>query len=174
MITVISGTNKKGSLTSQVARNYAHRLETEGEKVKLLLLDEIDFSFISSAMFTSRPEQVSKLQQEYFDAASCFVFVVPEYNGSFPGILKVLMDAFDVKPAFENKKAALVGVATGRAGNLRGLDHLTGILHHMHVTVLPGNVLISRAKEELDPQGNFVHDATNKLVDKHVGKIVGR
>jgi chromate reductase, NAD(P)H dehydrogenase (quinone) len=172
MITVISGTNKKGSLTRLIAQNYLQRIRNAGAEAKLLALDEVDYSFVSSAMFSTRPAAVTAIQEEYFNGASVFVFVVPEYNGSFPGILKLLIDAFDVKAAFENKKAALVGVATGRAGNLRGLDHLTGILHHMHVMVIPGNVLISRAKEELNADGHFVHESTEKLVDKHIAKII--
>jgi len=113
MITVISGTNKKNSLTRQVAAIYTKQLQVAGNEVKQLLLEELDYSFISADMFSLRPEYITRLQVEYFNSASKFVFVVPEYNGSFPGILKVLLDTFDVKPAFENKKAALVGVATG-------------------------------------------------------------
>jgi NAD(P)H-dependent FMN reductase len=172
MITVVAGTNKKGSLTRQVAENYFNRIQAHGKDVRLLLLEEIDFSFITHGMFFHRPAEAIKLQKDFFDPATTLVFVVPEYNGSFPGILKVLIDSFDVKAAFENKRAALVGVATGRGGNLRGLDHLTGILHHMHVTIITGNVLISKAKEELDAKGDFIHDVTSKLVDKHVVKII--
>jgi chromate reductase len=172
MITVIAGTNKKGSLTRQVAEIYFQRIAATRADVRLLLLEEIDFSFISHGMFFHRPAEAIKLQQDYFDPASTLVFVVPEYNGSFPGILKVLIDSFDVKAAFENKRAALVGVATGRGGNLRGLDHLSGILNHMQVTVITGNVMISKAKEELDISGTFIHDVTNKMVDKHVAKII--
>jgi chromate reductase len=172
MITVIAGTNKKGSLTRQVAEIYFQRITATGSDVRLLLLEEIDFSFITHGMFFHRPAAAISLQQEFFNPSSTFVFVVPEYNGSFPGILKVLIDSFDVKAAFENKRAALVGVATGRGGNLRGLDHLTGILHHMHVTVITGNVLISKAKEELDETGAFIHDVTNQQVDRHVAKII--
>jgi len=173
MITVISGTNKKNSLTRQVAAIYTKQLQVAGNEVKQLLLEELDYSFISADMFSLRPEYITRLQVEYFNSASKFVFVVPEYNGSFPGILKVLLDTFDVKPAFENKKAALVGVATGRAGNLRGLDHLASILQHMHVTVIPGHVLISKAKEELDTTGNLIHESTIKTVAKHILKING-
>ncbi|HEX5001993.1 MAG TPA: NAD(P)H-dependent oxidoreductase [Bacteroidia bacterium] len=173
MITVISGTNKKNSLTRQVAAIYTKHLQAAGNEVKQLLLEELDYSFISAEMFSKRPQYITRLQEDYFNSASFFVFVVPEYNGSFPGILKVLLDTFDVKPAFENKKAALVGVATGRAGNLRGLDHLTSILQHMHVTVIPGHVLISRAKEELDANGNLIHESTLNTVTRHIGKITG-
>ena len=172
MITIISGSNKSGSLTRKVALNYFNRISETGQSVKLLDLEQVDFAFVSPSMYEKeKSEYIKNLQAEYFSPASVFVFVVPEYNGSFPGILKLLIDSLEVRSAFENKKAALVGVATGRAGNLRGLDHLAGILHHMHVMIIPGNVLISRAAEELDAGGNFVHDATRKLVDKQVLKV---
>lgn len=173
MITIISGSNKHGSLTKKVALNYFNRIRETGREVKLLDLEQLNYDFINPAMYDKdRSPFIRQLQEEYFTPASVFILVVPEYNGSFPGILKLLIDSLDVKAAFENKKAALVGVATGRAGNIRGLDHLAGILHHMHVMIIPGNVLISRAAEELDAEGNFVHDATRKLVDKQVSKVI--
>jgi NAD(P)H-dependent FMN reductase len=44
---------------------------------------------------------------------------------------------------FKNKRVALVGVASGRAGNLRGLDHLTAIMHHLGVEVLSKRTYVS-------------------------------
>jgi len=43
----------------------------------------------------------------------------------------------------DGKKIALAGVATGRGGNLRGLDHLTGIFHYLNVHVMPFKLPIS-------------------------------
>jgi NAD(P)H-dependent FMN reductase len=54
-----------------------------------------------------------------------------------PGSLKLFIDACSVreyKQNFKGKKAALVGIASGRAGNLRGMDHLTGVMFVDRVT----------------------------------------
>mgnify|MGYP001822238951 CR=1 FL=1 len=171
MITIISGTNKKDSNSRFIARHYLNALAGKEQEVKMLCLSEIDFSFINNMMYSDRPEYVRELQSEYFNPAEKFIFVVPEYNGSIPGALKFLIDALDVRSAFRDKKAALVGVATGRAGNLRGLDHLTGILQHMRTNVMPGNLPISKVKDFLDAEGNLDPD-TNKLIEDHVSRLI--
>jgi len=78
--------------------------------------------------------------------AKRWIFVFPEYNGSFPGALKLLIDALsvrDYKTLFGNRAAALIGTASGRAGNLRGIDHLTAVLHHLGTTLMPQGMPIS-------------------------------
>ena len=71
---------------------------------------------------------------QYVDKAKGYIFVVPDYNGGFPGVLKSFIDASDPK-MWANKKAALVGVSSGRAGALRGMDQLTNVLNYLHVDV---------------------------------------
>jgi NAD(P)H-dependent FMN reductase len=83
-----------------------------------------------------------------------FVFVVPEYNGSFPGILKTFLDSMHPRE-WNNKDVCLVGVADGRAGNIRGLEHLTGILQYLKMHVYHDKLPISIVNKIMDDQGNF-------------------
>ncbi len=73
----------------------------------------------------------------------------------------------EYKASFKGKKAALVGIADGRAGNLRGMDHLTGILHHVGTTVMPATLPISSLKTLLTPEGK-INDITLKAMEAHV------
>jgi NAD(P)H-dependent FMN reductase len=89
---------------------------------------------------------MNEMQDQYLIKAEKLIFVSPEYNGSFPGSLKHFLDVFSVreyKPTFSGKKAALIGVAGGRAGNLRGMDHLTGVLMHVGTSVYPNRLPLS-------------------------------
>jgi NAD(P)H-dependent FMN reductase len=65
-----------------------------------------------------------------------FVFVVPEYNGSFPGVLKAFIDGLDYPNPFKNKKCALVGLSSGVQGGALALSHLTDILNYLGMHVL--------------------------------------
>ena len=53
------------------------------------------------------------------------------------------------------KKACLVGVSDGRAGNLRGMEHLTGILHYLKMHVYYDKLPISVVNLVMDAEGNF-------------------
>jgi chromate reductase, NAD(P)H dehydrogenase (quinone) len=103
------------------------------------------------------------------------VYIVPEYNGGFPGVLKLFLDACSVreyKKTFKGKKAALVGIATGRAGNLRGLEHLTGILNHVGTVVLPNRLPISSIEKLMDDDGIIRDPATLKVIEKQMDEFL--
>ena len=148
MITVISGTNRDNN-TKRVSRFYQRILSESGVENQLLSLDEADVY--------RRDEAFKQMEERFLKAADKFIIVMPEYNGSYPGILKLMIDNTDVSKTWWHKKVALTGVATGRAGNLRGMEHLTGALLHMKMLVHPNRLPISIVDKLMDAQGDF-HD----------------
>ncbi len=166
MITVISGTNRKDNLTQRVASYYRDLLEKKGIPHRYLTLENLPADFLQASVHhdASLTPGFEALQNEYLVPAGKFIFVMPEYNGSIPGILKLLIDSVDIEKVFYHKKALLTGISSGRAGNLRGLDHLTNILNYLKVTVYHNKLPISRINEELDEKG-FKNEATRKAVE---------
>jgi NAD(P)H-dependent FMN reductase len=65
-----------------------------------------------------------------------FVFVIPEYNGSFPGVLKAFIDGLDRSKALTDKKCALIGLSAGDQGAGLALSHFTDILNYCGTNVL--------------------------------------
>jgi chromate reductase, NAD(P)H dehydrogenase (quinone) len=164
MITIISGTDRVGSRTKQVATIYKEIFEALGQQVNFLDLAAINI--------TSDAKVMADIQANILEGTSKYVLVVPEYNGSFPGILKLLMDKSDVKKCWWHKKAMLVGLAAGRAGNLRGLDHLTNILNYLKVTVLPNKIPYSGIESVLDSDGKFIAKANQDLATVQVQEFL--
>ncbi len=156
MITVIAGTNRSDSMTLRTANLYLKLLSEKHENVRLLSLENKNV--------WERGAEMLALEKEYLVPAEKFVFIMPEYNASFPGILKLMMDNSDIKKCWWYKKAALVGVSDGRAGNLRGIEHMTSILHYMKVHVLYNKVLLSRINEEIDNSGNLIKADTKAMI----------
>jgi chromate reductase, NAD(P)H dehydrogenase (quinone) len=148
MITIISGTNRPNSKTKLIADYVYQQISHYGSPAALLDLVDLNVPLLQGDMYTpdGQHPMISKLQSEYIDQAQLLVIISPEYNGSFPGILKLFIDAVSAKAyktTFGGKKAALIGVASGRAGNFRGLEHLTGILNYLNITVMPNKLPIS-------------------------------
>lgn len=161
MTTIIAGTDRKDSMTLRVAQYYRALLLQKGvDLVELLSLEGIGVE--------TRSEHFLQIEESILIPTERFVLVMPEYNGSFPGILKLLIDQSDIKQVWHHKKAMLVGVADGRAGNLRGLDHMTNILNYLKVQVFWNKVPISRIVEEIDESGVFIQDGTRKAVEEQV------
>lgn len=174
MITVISGTNRKGSRCRAFAYKYYEFLsEVLGTKqVRFLALEDIPQTWLSASMYEDggQHSDLAKIQDEYILPADGFVFISPEYNGSFPGILKLFIDACSVRNYarnFKGKKAALVGVATGRAGNLRGMSHLAGVLHYLGATTLPNQLPISSIAQLMNSSREVTHPETLAVMKTH-------
>ncbi|MBK8879128.1 MAG: NAD(P)H-dependent oxidoreductase [Haliscomenobacter sp.] len=173
MITVISGTNRKNNDCRFFAAQYAELLRKHAqEEVRVLFMEEIPYDWIHPDMYeeNGQSSSLARLQDEFLIPADKVVYVTPEYNGSYPGVVKLFLDACSVRlygPTFKGKKAALVGVASGRAGNLRGMDHLTGVLHHVGTVVMPAVLPISRIGQILNKSGEIADPATLEAMEKH-------
>ena len=152
MITIISGSCREDNNTKKVALEYQRILREKGIDAALLSLDEIEVVY--------RDKQFERMERDFLVPASKFIIVMPEYNGSYPGILKLMIDNTDIKKAWWNKKALLTGVATGRAGNLRGMEHLTGSLLHMKIFVHPNRLPISMVDKLMDEDNRFTDKGT--------------
>ncbi|MEM9526017.1 MAG: NAD(P)H-dependent oxidoreductase, partial [Bacteroidota bacterium] len=98
------------------------------------------------------PELIA-LQDNFILKADKMVIFAPEYNGSYPGVLKLFIDGISVreyKNNFGGKKVALAGVASGRAGNLRGMEHLAGVLAYLGAWILPNKLPVSSVETLLE------------------------
>lgn len=172
MITVISGTNRPGSRTEVVAKVYTDILLEKGAQVRYLSLKDLPGTFAYDDMYGKRSPELNDLTRHFITETEKIVFIIPEYNGSFPGILKTFIDA--VPPVnFRNKKAAIIGLSDGHAGNLRGQEHLTGILHYLRMHVHYAKPKISGIDKMIDPNGVILNDTLIKKLEEHAEVVLG-
>ena len=164
MITIIAGTNRSDSMTLRTANLYYKLLSEKADNVHLLTLENKEV--------WERGASMIEMEKEFLVPAEKFIFIMPEYNASFPGILKLMIDNSDIKNCWWYKKAALVGISDGRAGNLRGIEHMTAILHYMKVHVLYNKLIISRINDEIDMDGNLLKPETAEVINQQVEEFL--
>ncbi len=161
---IISGTNRKDSNSYRVAQHYRERLLEKGVDAHLLSLENLDLSGRNTDFVT--------VETELLIPSEKLIFIAPEYNGSFPGVLKTLFDLSDYKKAWWGKKALLTGVSTGRSGNVRGMEHLTTVLNYLKVVVHPNKLPISSV-DRLVNSGEGIHDAdTRRAIDIQLDEFI--
>jgi len=163
MYLIISGTNRKGSYTLRIAELYQSLLKEKNVEAPILSL--VDLNVLQ------RNPAILQLEQQWLIPATKFLFISPEYNGSIPGVLKCLIDISDIKKVWHEKKALLTGVSRGRAGNLRGMDHLTGILHYVRTLVHPNKLPISIVDTLFDQQG-MGHEETLRMINNQLDEFI--
>jgi chromate reductase len=160
MITVISATNRKGSNTLKVAALYYDFIREMGQEASLFSMEDLDLN--------ERTPRLENIEDSLLIPASCFVFILPEYNGSFPGAVKTMIDMSRYRECWWNKKALLTGVADGRAGNLRGMDHFTGVLNYLKMLVHPNKLPISIIHKVMNASGKFIDADTAQAVRSQI------
>lgn len=156
-VVIYSCTNRLGSNTLKVSMAYQKLLKVEGFFSEILDFKELPENLAFSETFGRRSPQFEATIQSYVRPFQKIIFVIPEYNGSFPGILKTFLDS--VHPSeWRDKKACLVGVSDGRAGNLRGMEHLTGVLQYLKMHVFYDKLPISSVSKFLGEDFFFSTD----------------
>lgn len=164
MYLIISSTNRQDSNTIRVARHYQQLLLAKGLNTSLLSLQGLNVM--------ERNPAFEQVEETFLVPAQKFIFIAPEYNGSFPGVLKCVFDISEVKKTWAGKKALLTGVSTGRAGNLRGMEQLTGILHFMRMIVHPNKLPISVVDKLFNEEGAITDFATLSAIDQQVDEFI--
>ena len=163
MYTIISGTHRIGSHTEKVAMEYRRIFLEKNIDAKILSLKNVDV--------LSRTPAFLKIESEFLIPAEKFIFIIPEYNGTFPGVLKAMIDNTDISKVWYHKKALLTGVSTGRAGNLRGMDHLSASLHYMKMNVHHNKLPISVIDKVMDKNGRL-NDETLRVIDEQINEFI--
>ena len=163
MYTIISGTNRAGSHTEKVAQEYQKVLAAKGIDAQIFSLKGLNV--------LHRSPEIQKIEVDILIPTKKFIFIVPEYNGSYPGVLKSLIDNSDIRNVWHFKKALLTGVATGRAGNLRGMDHLADVLHYLKMNVHYNKLPISVINTVLDEKGRLNKD-TLRVVNDQISDFI--
>ncbi len=93
MITIISGTNRPQSVTKVISLYYQEILASLGAQSQVLDLHDLPPDFTYTALYGNSGKNTRFNQfREMVEASQKFVFVVPEYNNSFPGVLKAFID----------------------------------------------------------------------------------
>ena len=171
MITIIASTNRPGSSTFKLAQYYEYKLREKGAGTSLFSLTGLPPNIIVSDLYGKRSPEFEPIQ-DMMAKTDKFLFVIPEYNGSFPGVLKVFIDACAFPESFYEKKAALVGLSSGKYGNIRGIDHFTGVCHYLHLNVMALKLHIANIKTEFDANGNLFKEDTLKFTNEQMDKFL--
>ncbi len=163
MYTIISGTHRVGSYTERVAAEYRRILFEKKIDAVIITLKNMDV--------LKRSTEFLEMESRILIPTQKFIFIVPEYNGTFPGVLKAMIDNSDIIKVWYHKKALLTGVSTGRAGNLRGMDHLSASLHYMKMNVHHNKLPISAIDKIMDKDGRL-NDDTLKAIDEQLNEFI--
>lgn len=171
MITIISSTNRPESNSGKIAVWLSNKLNNSGVEAQTLHLADLPADFAYQKIRKNTLPEFDDMMTEKIANVNKFIFIIPEYNGSYPGALKSFIDS--VPPShFYHKKAALIGISSGRTGALKALDDFTGVLHYLQVEVLSDKPKISSIESVISSTGTIEIPEIIHRIDKHLAKFM--
>jgi NAD(P)H-dependent FMN reductase len=125
-IPVILGTARKGRESEKVA-HYVLGLLKEREGVETELLDVREHTFGETIPSWVDDDRI-KPWKAIAKRADGFIIVSPEYNHTYPGELKMLLDAV-YKKECEHKPFGICAVSNGNFAGTRMVEHLLSVIY---------------------------------------------
>ncbi|MDR9419504.1 NADPH-dependent FMN reductase [Gracilimonas sp.] len=168
---IISSTDRPNS-NALLVSNYVQRLyAAHGVEVEVLSLEDFPLQHVVGGKYGKNIPQVEEFIDPIINADG-LIFVIPEYNGSFPGILKVFVDYLPFPEAFEKMPMAFIGEASGAFGGLRSVEQFQMIANYRNALQFPERVFISRVEKELDEEEGLSDSFKEKLLNSQVENFI--
>jgi NAD(P)H-dependent FMN reductase len=166
MITIISGTNRRGSKSMVMANclsGFYNELEIDN---KVLDLSDLPHETFSPDAYVEKPSKVVDFTQKILNSSG-LVIVTPEYNGSMSGALKLFIDLLPYPESFEGRPVCYVGIASGQFGALRPVEHLQQVFGYRNAYNFPKRVFIPAVHDFLDDEeGILDEDLATRLKEQ--------
>ena len=164
-VMIISGTNRPNSNALRLARIIESHYRNIQIPAEIYNLADLPREVFDGSVYAAKPPAFVAVQQRVLDASGLHV-ITPEYNGSFPGVLKYFIDLLKFPESFDRKPVAFVGEAAGTWGGLRSVEHLAGIFSYRNAHLYPDRVFI--------PAVGMKFDETGKLTDAAIAERLGK
>lgn len=149
-IVIIVGTNRPNSMSRRIAEYYQKLLSQSDTPSIILDLIDLPHDFTVSALYSnSGKNDAFNALKSHVDGAEKFIFIIPEYNGSYPGVLKAFIDGLPYPNSFTNKKAALVGLSSNMQGAVTALSHLNDIFSYLGMNTLALRVKLAQIQSHV-------------------------
>ncbi|MBX2833048.1 MAG: NAD(P)H-dependent oxidoreductase [Rhodospirillales bacterium] len=161
-VAVIYGSAREGRFCDTVASWVVRTLKTDRE----ITVDTIDPAVLNLPAANTGPEHpaVQELHAALADA-DAFIIVTPEYNHSFTGELKLLIDA--AKAQWKRKPLAFVSYG-GMSGGLRAVEQLRLVFAELHVVTMRDVVSFANAWDRFDDTGNPIDEKSTNAALHHM------
>lgn len=160
-IAVLAGTTRVQRESIKAAQ-FVAAIGREQPGVNIIFVDPNDFNFPGDG---NDPEGKDPRYSEITANADAFFIVTPEYNHSFPGSLKRMLDS-ELRN-YNHKPVAFAGCSNGNWGGTRAVESLVPAVRETGLVVMSWDVYFPYVQnifdEAGDPKPEFAERYTKSL-----------
>jgi NAD(P)H-dependent FMN reductase len=165
-IPVILGTTRKGRMSAHAARFMAAQIA----KRNGILTELIDISELPLPVNDAGEGIKDRAFSEKMVRADALVIVTPEYNHSFPGLLKHVLDS--CLKEYIHKAAGIVGVSAGPFGGVRVIQDFLPVIRELGLVNIFWDVNFGNVSKVFDESGKLLDEAFVSRADKFLNELV--
>lgn len=170
-IEIIAGTNRPGSNARRVAERVLAEYVRLKADARILDLHDLPEEIFQNTSYAEKPASFQPFSERVLAASGLHV-ITPEYNGSFPGVLKYFIDMLKFPESFERRPVAFIGEAAGIWGAFRAVEQLQMIFGYRNALILPERIWIPRINDQLKDEGGWNDPLIADLVSKQCALFV--
>lgn len=158
-VTVLNGTARVDNMSQHVAQAVATALTAHTDTVTLTSVDaHIERAVTVPPWGAGGADTHPTAWKELVAKTDAFVFVLPEYNHSYPGEWKLLMDTLFAE--YKGKQAYVVGVGGGQFAGARVVEHVLPVLVNYQFRLGNERLHIASASQTVAIDGTITDPAT--------------
>ena len=161
-IVAVGGSVRPGNFTSKALQLTVNEIRTNHPKITIDLFDPASLNL--GLPGAENPSPQIKQLNEAVSKATGIIFATPEYHGSYSSVIKLVIDNLGFPSAVAGKPVALLGVAAGRIGAIKALEHLRSVCSHIGAIVLPGPVSVASVNTVFDDDGHCLDPELEKRI----------
>ena len=161
-IAAIKGSMRPGNYTEK-ALNLVIDEFAKNPDIHLDVIDPADLVLYLPGQTGDRPSDAEKIQA-IVKKATGVVLATPEYHGSYSSTIKLVIDNLGFPSTLAGKPVALLGVAAGRIGAIKAMEHLRSICSHVGAHPLPLPISIAGVQKVFDDDGNCLDENAEKAI----------
>jgi NAD(P)H-dependent FMN reductase len=165
-IPVILGTTRKGRLSFNVAQWIVGQIE----KRQGVITELIDIANLSLPVDDAGEHVKDARFSAAMERADAVVIVSPEYNHSFPGLLKHVLDT--CLKEYIHKAAGVVGVSAGVFGGARVIEHFQPVLRELGLVSIFWDVNFGGVAKVFDQNGKLLDQAYIHRTEKFLSELI--
>src|SRR5713101_2079895 len=165
-IPVILGTTRKGRMSAHAAQFVFSQLQ----KRKSVTTELIDIAELPLPVDDAGEAVKDSHFSGAMERADAIVIVTPEYNHSFPGLLKHVLDS--CLKEYIHKAAGIVGVSAGPFGGTRVIQNLLPVMRELGLVTIFWDVNFSSVQKVFAPDGKLLEESYVRRIDKFLKELI--
>lgn len=168
-ISIVLGTGREGRFSEKVFKFVIDEVSKD-ERFEVKSVDIRDFVF--GVTDDSKKSDLALKWKNIVLSSNAFMFVSPEYNRSYPGELKILIDSLFEE--YKGKVAGICSVSSGGFGGVRMVENLKSLFLVVGIRPISKDINVSFVEKEFGENeipnnisiySKKINDVLNEIVE---------